>query len=130
MKTPPSTFFSGLPFCKSLIAAPLQRFPKSRFERIEVAALTNLIGEIDMSKRFPVGGSRQAVYSFMHHNGFQMSGWSDKVWTRFDGVEASIYGAGSMCRITKDGKLIEDGELDKVVRASSYAAEEHSGGSK
>lgn len=73
-----------------------------------------------MSKRFPVGGSRQAVYSFMHHNGFQMSDWSDKVWKRFDGVEAHIYGTGSMARIIKGGKVIEDGDLDKVVRASHY----------
>ena len=76
-----------------------------------------------MSKRFPIGGSRQAVYSFMHHNGFQMSGHSDKCWTRFDGVEAHIYGAGSMARIIKDGKRIEDGELDQVVRASAYSTE-------
>lgn len=73
-----------------------------------------------MSERFPVGGSRQAVYSFMHHNGFQMSKHSDKCWTRFDGVEVHIYGAGSMAMVLKDGKKVEEGKLDEVVRASRY----------
>lgn len=75
-----------------------------------------------MSKRFPVGGDRQSVYSFMHHNGFTMSRHSDKCWTRFDGVEVHIYGAGSMARVLKDGQMVEDGELDQVVRAKAYAA--------
>ena len=50
------------------------------------------------SKKFPVGGPRDPVYSYMRHHGFVMSGWSDKVWTRADGIKAHIYGAGSMLR--------------------------------
>ena len=69
-----------------------------------------------MSKRFPVGGSKQKVYDFMRQHGYVMSDWSDKHWRRADGIEASIYGTGSMVRIIKDGKVIEDDELDKVVR--------------
>lgn len=69
-----------------------------------------------MSKRFPVGGSKQKVYDFMRHHGYVMSGWSDKAWKRADGVEARIYGTGSMAMIVKDGKVIADDELDKAVR--------------
>jgi len=48
-----------------------------------------------MSVRFPVGGPRQPVLDHMRSLGFTMSPWSDKVWTR-DGVEARIFGSGSM----------------------------------
>ena len=66
-----------------------------------------------MSKRFPVGGSRQNVYSFMEQ----------KCWLRpADGVEAHIYGTGSMARVfDKDGKMLCDDELLKAVKRS-YAA--------
>ena len=54
-------------------------------------------------ERFPVGGPRAPVYSFMRDNGFVMSKWSDKIWTRADGLEASIYGAGSRVRLYRPG---------------------------
>ena len=75
-----------------------------------------------MSKRFPAGGSRQSVYDFMQQHGFLMSRHSDKCWMRpADGVEAHIYGTGSMARVfSKDGQMLEDGDLDQVVR-HSYA---------
>ena len=73
-----------------------------------------------MSARFPVGGSRQNVYSFMEQHGFLMSKHSDKCWLRpADGVEAHIYGVGSMARIfSKEGKMLCDAELDKAVKHS------------
>ena len=80
-----------------------------------------------MSKRFPVGGSRQNVYSFMEQQGFMMSRHSDKCWLRpADGVEAHIYGTGSMARVfSKDGKMLCDDEIAKAVKRS-YAALEPS----
>jgi hypothetical protein len=65
--------------------------------------------------RFPAGGSRTAVYDFMQRNGFQMSGWSDKVWTDRSGLEVHIYGAGSQARITHNDKLVADGPLEYAV---------------
>lgn len=71
-----------------------------------------------MSARFPIGGSRDNVYSFMQQHGFLMSRHSDKCWLRADGVEAHIYGAGSMARIfSREGKMLHDAEIDKAVKA-------------
>lgn len=53
-------------------------------------------------ERFPVGGPREPVYNFMRDHGFVMSKWSDKVWERADGLKASIYGAGSKVRLSRD----------------------------
>ena len=71
-----------------------------------------------MSARFPVGGSRQNVYSFMEQMGFLMSKHNDKCWLRLaDGVEAHIYGTGSMARIfSKEGKMLCDDEILKAVK--------------
>lgn len=71
-----------------------------------------------MSARFPVGGSRQNVYNFMQQHGFVMSRNNDKCWLRAaDGVEAHIYGTGSMARIfSKEGKMLCDDEIDKAVK--------------
>lgn len=76
-----------------------------------------------MSARFPVGGSRQNVYDFMQQHGFVMSRNNDKCWLRpSDGVEAHIYGTGSMARVfSKDGKVLCDDELDVAVKRR-YAA--------
>lgn len=73
-----------------------------------------------MSERFPVGGSKQNVYSFMEQYGFLMSRHSDKCWLRpADSVEAHIYGTGSMARIFgKDGKLLADAPLAEAVKRS------------
>lgn len=69
-----------------------------------------------MSARFPVGGSRQAVYDFLISRGFLMSRNNDKWWLRADGVEVHVYGAGSMARVyDRDGHLLIDDALDKAV---------------
>lgn len=68
-------------------------------------------------KKFPVGGERQAVYDFMRDHGFVMSKWSDKVWSRADGVDANIYGAGSMLQLTKGGSVIADDGLQVAMKA-------------
>lgn len=74
-----------------------------------------------MSTRFPVGGSREKVYSFMQQHGFLMSRHSDKCYLRADGVEAHIYGVGSMAMIfNRDGKLLHDDELYKAVIAAKH----------
>jgi hypothetical protein len=72
---------------------------------MEVAAHLKSHRRNDM-KEFRIGGERQPVYEFMRDYGFVMSKWSDKVWTRADGLQASIYGAGSMVRLSRDGKEI------------------------
>lgn len=76
-------------------------------------------------ERFPVGGSKDAVYSFMQQQGFLMSRHSDKCWLRpADGIEAHIYGVGSMARIfNQEGKLLADDKIAKAVKRS-YAAQE------
>ena len=76
---------------------------------------SKLIGEIDMKKRFPIGGEREPVYAFMQSHGFIKSDWSDKVWERADGVKASIYGTGSMARVTLDGSILADDDLDRAI---------------
>lgn len=65
-------------------------------------------------ERFPVGGEREPVYNFMRDHGFVMSKWSDKVWARADGLKASIYGAGSMVRLSRDGKEIVESKLAEL----------------
>jgi xylose isomerase len=74
-------------------------------------------------EQFPVGGSKDAVFSFMQQQGFLMSRHSDKCWLRpADGIEAHIYGVGSMARIfNQDGKLLCDDKISKAVKRS-YAA--------
>jgi hypothetical protein len=73
-----------------------------------------------MSERFPVGGSKQNVFSFMEQMGFLMSRHSDKCWLRpADGVEAHIYGTGSMARIfSKEGKMLCDDKILQAVKRS------------
>lgn len=67
-------------------------------------------------KAFPVGGPREPVYSFLRDHGFVMGRYSDKLWTRADGLEVSVYGAGSMARVhNKDGKIIADAPLAEAV---------------
>ena len=68
-----------------------------------------------MKPVFPVGGPRDEVYSFLRGKGFLMSERSDKVWERADGVVVSVYGAGSMARVTKNGELLADAPLDQAI---------------
>ena len=71
-------------------------------------------------ERFPVGGSKDKVFSFMEQYCFMMSRHSDKCWLRpADGVEAHIYGTGSMARIfSKEGKLLVDAPIADAVKRS------------
>ena len=48
---------------------------------------------------YPVNGPREPVYDLMRNLGFSMAKWTDKVWNSADGIEVSIYGAGSMARV-------------------------------
>ena len=67
---------------------------------------------------FPVGGSKDAVFSFLSHYGFKMSSWSDKHFSRADGIQAHIYGAGSMCKVTtQTGALIADAPIKEAIAA-------------
>ena len=61
-------------------------------------------------QQYPVGGPREPVYALMRGLGFSMSNWSDKFWHSADGIEVSIYGAGSMARILKPSQ--DECELD------------------
>ena len=50
--------------------------------------------------QYPAGGPRGPVYALMRNLGFSMSNWSDKFWHSADKIEVSIYGAGSMARLS------------------------------
>ena len=66
--------------------------------------------------KFPIGGARQPVYNYLRQNGFIMSDWSDKHWSRHDGLKLHLYGSGSMAKIyDKTGALITDDRLDTAV---------------
>lgn len=65
-------------------------------------------------QQYPAGGPRAPVYALMRHLGFSESNWSDKFWRSADGIEVSIYGAGSMARISLQDKPQGECELDKL----------------
>ena len=67
-----------------------------------------------MAQKYPVGGPREPVYALMRGLGFSMAKWTDKVWTSADGIEASIYGAGSMARLSLGGAPKGECELDNI----------------
>ena len=57
---------------------------------------------------YPVNGPREPVYSLMRGLGFSMAKWTDKVWHSADGIEVSIYGAGSMARLPNGECKLDD----------------------
>lgn len=63
---------------------------------------------------YPVGGPRERVYDLMRKLGLSESKWSDKFWRSADGIEVSIFGAGSMARISLAGVSQGECELDKL----------------
>ena len=72
-------------------------------------------------ERFPVGGPREPVYNFLRSHGFVMARYSDKLWTRADGTEVSIYGAGSMARVHNcKGKLVADAPLAEAIAKAAF----------
>ena len=66
-------------------------------------------------KQFPVGGSRDAVYSFLQSKGFMMSRHSDKEYSRHDGLKLHLYGSGSRARIYDGTVLLYDDALASAV---------------
>lgn len=67
-----------------------------------------------MATQYPVGGPREPVYALMRGLGFSDAKWTDKVWNSADGIEVSIYGAGSMARLSLSGEPRGECELDKL----------------
>ncbi len=65
-------------------------------------------------QQYPVGGPREPVYALMRKLGFSESNWSDKFWNSADGIEVSIYGAGSMARVSLKKEPKGECELDKL----------------
>lgn len=65
-------------------------------------------------QQYPVGGPREPVYALMRGLGLSVSNWSDKFWRGADGIEVSIYGAGSMARITKHDRPMGECELHRL----------------
>jgi hypothetical protein len=63
---------------------------------------------------YPAGGPREPVYALMRSLGLSESNWSDKFWRGADGIEASIYGAGSMARVSLAGTPQGECELDQL----------------
>lgn len=74
------------------------------------------------TQHFPVGGKRQDVYNFLRDHGYVMSTWSDKEWTRADGVHLSVYGAGSMARVYDNRNVvIADAPIGEAVNIVQLA---------
>ena len=74
-------------------------------------------------EKFPVGGPRESVYSFLRQHGYVMSRHSDKEWYRADGVTLHLYGAGSMARIHDHaGSLLVDAPLAEAVWLKCFTA--------
>lgn len=65
--------------------------------------------------QYPVGGPREPVYALMRGLGFSESKWSDKFWNSADGIEVSIYGAGSMARLSLADAPQGECELDQLA---------------
>ncbi len=65
-------------------------------------------------QQYPVGGPREPVYDLMRRLGLSESNWSDKFWRGADGIEVSIFGAGSMARITVAGQPKGECELNEL----------------
>jgi hypothetical protein len=68
-------------------------------------------------QEFPVGGPREPVYAALRSRQFKQSNWSDKHWSRLDGVAADIYGAGSKLRVCKGEKEIADLPMAEALAA-------------
>ena len=72
-------------------------------------------------ERFPIGGPREPVYNFFKDHGYVMSKSSDKHWIRADGVQAYLYGTGSMAMIyDKDRNLLADAPLAEAVAKADF----------
>ena len=68
-----------------------------------------------MTTTFPIGGPREPVYAALRSRQFVMSTFSDKHWTRADGLEAHVYGAGSRLRLHRDRAELADGPMAEVL---------------
>lgn len=66
------------------------------------------------AKAYPVNGPRTPVYDLMRSIGLSESNWSDKFWRSADGIEVSIFGAGSMARVSLAGVPQGECELDNL----------------
>lgn len=64
---------------------------------------------------FPIGGPRQAVYDALTSRQFTMSNFSDKHWTRADGLGAHVYGTGSRLSLRYNGQQVADGLMADVL---------------
>lgn len=65
-------------------------------------------------QHYPAGGPREPVYALMRGLGFSVANWTDKVWNSADGIEVSIFGAGSMARLMPAGNPKGECELGKL----------------
>lgn len=70
--------------------------------------------KMNTKTKYPVGGPREPVYALMRQLGFSESNWSDKFWQSADGIQVSIYGAGSQARIMFGGVLQDECALDNL----------------
>jgi hypothetical protein len=65
--------------------------------------------------QFPVCGPRRPVYDALKQRQFRQSTWSDKAWTRLDGLAAHVYGAGSRLLLHRGGERLADGPMAEVL---------------
>ncbi len=64
--------------------------------------------------KYPVGGPREPVYALMRELGLSRV-WGDKHYRSADGIDVHIYGAGSMARILRAGKIIGECKLGELT---------------
>jgi len=67
-------------------------------------------------EQYPIGGDREAVYNALRRRGFVESGWSDKHWTRSDGLKVRVYGSGSKLAVLRDKESVCDGPMDDSLK--------------
>lgn len=75
--------------------------------------------------QYPAGGPREPVYALMRSLGLSESDWSDKFWRGADGIEVSIYGAGSMAHVSLAGVWQGDYELGQLNERISALRNAH-----
>jgi hypothetical protein len=78
--------------------------------------LQDFYQQLEGAMQYPVCGPREPVYALMRGLGFSMAKWTDKIWNSADEIEVSIYGAGSMARLSKAGEPQGECSLDDLAK--------------
>lgn len=91
----------------------------------DAAAMTfaRFIQRSNPMQDFPIGGPREPVYAALRSRQFKMGNFGDKHWTRLDGLEVNIHGAGSQLLLRRGGEQLADGPMADVLSTIDALAE-------